>query len=183
MLEQLLDLGKDHQSVASSNIFVVTSCPSLLRLSFSPYPAHISSNPISFLVYLQCMLVFPLFQDLPRARRVAHLFFLTLFPLPIPSPYSPRNPGVRGSRLCVTLFRALLEEVLRLLFLGICACKDDSNEPDPGLGVGVFLTDITLAPGACGQGHAAMELLYLPFPWHLLRSAHGLTISFKASHR
>lgn len=77
-----------------------------------------------------------LFQDLPRAGRVSQLFFLTLFPLPIPSPHPPRNPGVRGCRLCVLLFRALFEEVLRLLFLGVCACKDDSVEPDPGLGLG-----------------------------------------------
>lgn len=72
-----------------------------------------------------------LFQDLPWARRVSHpfFFFLTLFPLPIPSPHP------RGCRLCVLLFRALFEEVLTLLFLRVCAWKDGSDEPDPGLGL------------------------------------------------
>lgn len=141
-VEQPLDLGKDHQSVASSNIFVVTSCPSLLHLSLSPCPAHISSNPISFLVYLQCMLVFPLFQG---QESITSLFSNSLSTPHTFTPPPPRNPGFRECRLCVLLFRALFEEVLRLLFLGVCACKGDSDEPDPGLGVGVFLMDITRA--------------------------------------
>lgn len=107
-----------------SYVFLSLPCSHLFKFHFFPTLFAIHAG-------------FPsLFQDLPWARRVSHLFF---FSNSLSTPHTftppPRNPGVRGWRLCVLLFRALFEEVLTLLFLRVCAWKDGSDEPDPGLGL------------------------------------------------